>query len=289
MVMVRLLRWAGATVTFVLATAAIAGAQSWSWTYMDPGVSAGGLSAATLDLSATQIRTQNRVAVAGRPDVVYGCTIRLDDVSRAIAVHTGTTSLLISLKPGRAANCQIIGRPQSVVLRADDGGLIDRIADRINSACCSAAAAPRAALAKVKAVTPAPPRQAPRAIPQRTVPERTVAQRPPSPRPRPSPSPTPVVRDAGPRLVRPGVAEPVPGKTGVVRIAMLLGPDGSPQDARVLSSTNDDLDDAGIEIAVSSIYAPAVRRRRAVSSAFFVTVSFVSGVPSINATTSARQ
>ena len=321
MSMMKLLRPAGATVVFVLTTAAIAGAQSWSWTYTDPGVqSSHGLSAATLDLSATQIKTQNRVAIAGRPDVVYGCTIKLDDVSRAIAVHTGTTSLLISLKPGRNANCQIIGQPQSVVLRADDGGMIDRIARKINTACCSVAALPSPTPEKVKAkiATPAPEKVAakiatpaaekvtakiatpsPAPVPERTT-ERTaveptavprhraVAQLPPTPKPRPTPAVTSFIPDSGPRLVRPGVSEPVPGKTGIVRIAMLLGPDGSPQDAHVVSSTNDDLDDAGIEIAVSSIYAPAVRGRRPVSSDFFVTVSFTSGEPSIDATVSAR-
>jgi outer membrane biosynthesis protein TonB len=345
MTMMKLLRPAGATVVFVLTSAAIAGAQSWSWTYTDPGMqSSHGLSAATLDLSATQIKTQNRVAIAGRPDVVYGCTIKLDDVSRAIAVHTGTTSLLISLKPGKSAKCQIIGQPQSVVLRADDGGMIDRIAQKINTACCSVAAlpSPTPEKAKAKIATPAPAKvtakiatpapekvtakiatpapekvtaktatpapekvtakvatPSPAPVPERTT-ERTaveptavprhhaVAQLPPTPKPRRTPAVTSFIPDSGPRLVRPGVSEPVPGKTGIVRIAMLLGPDGSPQDARVVSSTNDDLDDAGIEIAVSSIYAPAVRGRRPVSSDFFVTVSFTSGEPSIDATVSAR-
>jgi hypothetical protein len=321
MTMMKLLRPAGATVVFVLTSAAIAGAQSWSWTYTDPGMqSSHGLSAATLDLSATQIKTQNRVAIAGRPDVVYGCTIKLDDVSRAIAVHTGTTSLLISLKPGKSAKCQIIGQPQSVVLRADDGGMIDRIAQKINTACCSVAAlpSPTPEKAKAKIATPAPEKvtaktatpapekvtakvatPSPAPVPERTT-ERTaveptavprhhaVAQLPPTPKPRRTPAVTSFIPDSGPRLVRPGVSEPVPGKTGIVRIAMLLGPDGSPQDARVVSSTNDDLDDAGIEIAVSSIYAPAVRGRRPVSSDFFVTVSFTSGEPSIDATVSAR-
>src|SRR5579875_1826883 len=94
-----------------------------------------------LDLGPTRIKTTNRIAMIGRPDVVYGCTIELADVARALAAHTGTSSLLIQLKPDRKADCQLLGPTQSVVLRADNGALIDRIAGAINGSCCMAATA----------------------------------------------------------------------------------------------------------------------------------------------------
>jgi hypothetical protein len=259
---------------FVAATMGIADARSWNWTYSDTGVQgARGLSSATLELGSNEIKTSNRIAIAGHPDVVYGCTIKLGDVAHAIAVHTGPTSLLIELKPDRTAACQVVGPAKSVVLRADDGGLLDRIAGAINNACCAVAAAPIAA-----------------PVSRRTsIPEPRPATTPRATAPRPSPTAPRVVAargDADPRLVRSGIGEPVPGKSGVIRIRVHLGPDGRPQDAAIISSTNDDLDDAGVEIAVSSIYAPAVHGGRQVAADFIVTISFVNGSPGVN--TSAR-
>lgn len=284
-------RVAGLTVAIALAAASPADARTWSWTYTDPGMQAHGLSSATLDLGSTQIKTSNRIPVAGHPDVVYTCTVLLEDVSRAIAVHAGTTSLLIALKPDRTANCQVIGHPQSIVLRSDDGGAIDRIAGAINDACCTVAAAP---------APPSRPSLVPQARPSLAPPAHAAARSEPTvvrtvPRPsEKSPEPTAtrppaVAGNAGPRLVRAGLSEPIPGKNGSIQIRVSLGPDGSPQDAAVLSSSNDDLDDAGVEIAASSTYAPAVRRGRPVASDFILTIEFRDGTPNVSATVSRRQ
>jgi TonB family protein len=411
-------RIACAALTFAVAATAVASAQTWNWTYSTAALqSARGPAAASLELTSTEITTSNRIALAGRPDVVYSCHIKLADVSRAIAVHTGSQSLLIQLKPDRAAACQVIGNAQSVVMRADDGALIDKIAAAINNACCTVAAVPERTIVRERP-TPAPEREttvAARAsekptekpAPEKTTPQpaassafafmrvddwietdgafaflriRNLGNRPiaitggevrdctnadvgcgriarrttilpygvityatvasADPQKAPSfdysysaqmvdytfdgngnsskeapsgaarmsaeqvrsaeaqalaalrgpngPSASVVAQDQPPRVVKPGVAEPVNGKSGQVQVRVTLAPDGSPQDAAIVSSTNDELDDAGVEFAVSSTYAPAIHAGKPVAADLVVTVSFLAGEPSINATTSAR-
>jgi hypothetical protein len=292
MMMQRLARLSAATAAFWLAATCAAGAQTWSWTYANSGeYSSHGLSSATLDLERSEIKTSNRVALDGRPDVVYTCTVRLDDVSRAIAVHAGSNSLLIALKPDRSANCAVIGHPQSLVLRADDGALIDRVAAAINGACCTVAAAPPPT-APPPTARPEPFRRAePARRPEPVAAKPTAAPRvaeAATARPKPAQRSVALTENSAPRLVRAGLSEPVPGKTGVIAIRVAVGANGSPQDASIVSSTNDDLDDAGIEIAASSTYAPAVRAGRPVPSDFILTISFSAGTPSVSASTSAR-
>jgi hypothetical protein len=419
-----------AVAAYLLATVALAQAQSWSWTYTSGIEGARDPASATLDLGPTRIKTTNRIAMIGRPDVVYGCTIELADVARALAVHTGTSSLLIQLKPDRKADCQLLGPTQSVVLRADNGALIDRIAGAINGSCCTAATAHPLTAAKhpagpSKRIVSMPPvattraatrpadapmmsvddwvetdgvfafvrirnasnrpvlitdgeigdcteaeigcgpvgkrltilpfgvatlatiastrQQAPKftyrytasmgsfwyagtgssekatpagaeRLSQRDLraaeaamlaqfrPEQQgqpgqaqgtapPARSPPQSRPHrlaqgPASKGPGRGEYVGPRLLRPGVSEPVPGKSGTIHIRVRLAPDGSPQDAAVISSTNDDIDDAAIEIAVSSTYAPARHAGHPVASDLILTISFVGGTPSIAGTTS---
>jgi hypothetical protein len=142
---------------FVIASAGVADARTWQWNYSNRGVGGGGTSTASVTLSSTSIATSNRVAFAGHPDVVYSCSAKLADVARAIAVSTGNPSLLIQLRAGHAANCQLLGSSQGIVLPADDGATIASVAQAINDECCGAALrTPPQVAAAQKSLVPAP-------------------------------------------------------------------------------------------------------------------------------------
>lgn len=388
----------------IVATTIAGDARTWSWTYTSHGVNGAGVASASVTLGSSEVATSNRIPVSGHPDVVYSCSVKLSDVARAIAVSTGAPSLLIQLRAGHAANCQLLGSAQGIVLPADDRATIASVASAINDACCGAAlrtpapvaaapsaAAPRTAHpARTAAARPAP--EKPRVVAEndglvmsvadwvetdglfffvrvqnegskpvtvtheeisgcigiqlgcvdanrRFVIDRggvatvaTVAasntssaaftyrytammppysyagsgsssKHPPNDAPRISaeqirvaeasllgtlagePPPQAATTQAPPaqnpttpaRLVRIGAPEAPVNASGTIQLRVLVDPNGSPEDASILSISNDALADAAMEAAVTSTYAPARRNGKPVSSQLIVNLQFDQG------------
>jgi TonB family protein len=92
-----------------------------------------------------------------------------------------------------------------------------------------------------------------------------------------SPGPAPVATQntyTPPRLTKRGSSRLGIGQTGTAQVRLLISPNGSPQEATVVSITNRALTAAAIETAVSSTYAPATRNGQPVPANYVVTFSF---------------
>jgi hypothetical protein len=77
-----------------------------------------------------------------------------------------------------------------------------------------------------------------------------------------------------PRLVKRGSSRLAIGQTGVAQVRLMIDPNGAPQQAEVVSTTNPRLVPAAIETAVSSTYAPATRNGQPVAGKYVATFSF---------------
>jgi Gram-negative bacterial TonB protein C-terminal len=77
-----------------------------------------------------------------------------------------------------------------------------------------------------------------------------------------------------PRLTKRGSSRLGIGQTGTAQVRLLIAPNGSPQEATIVSITNRALTAAAIETAVSSSYAPAMRNGQPVPANYVATFSF---------------
>ena len=89
-------------------------------------------------------------------------------------------------------------------------------------------------------------------------------------------APAPVARagDGPPRLLTRGFSRLAIGHKGVALVRVFVTPDGTPQEASVISTNNPQLTAAAIETAASSTYAPAIRGGRPVGANYVATFSF---------------
>jgi hypothetical protein len=76
------------------------------------------------------------------------------------------------------------------------------------------------------------------------------------------------------RLVKRGSSRLAIGQTGTALVRLTIGPNGTPEEATIVSTTNQALTAAAIETAVSSTYAPATQNGRPVAGKYVATFSF---------------
>jgi hypothetical protein len=85
-----------------------------------------------------------------------------------------------------------------------------------------------------------------------------------------------------PRLIKRGSSRLAIGQTGTALVRLTIGANGMPQDATIVSITNEQLIAAAIETAVSSTYAPAMQNGHAVSAKYVATFSFDGEDPALS-------
>jgi hypothetical protein len=77
-----------------------------------------------------------------------------------------------------------------------------------------------------------------------------------------------------PRLIKRGSSRLAIGQTGVAQVRLMIGANGAPEQAEVVSTTNPHLVPAAIETAVSSTYVAATRNGQTVAAKYVATFSF---------------
>ena len=99
----------------------------------------------------------------------------------------------------------------------------------------------------------------------------------------PAPRATSAASVHPPRLVKRGSSRLAIGQTGTAVVRLTIAPDGTPQEAAIVSVTNKQLTAAAIETAVSSTYAPATQNGRTVEAKYIATFSFDGQDPALSA------
>lgn len=144
-------------------------AQTWHWDSLTHGAdgaplraqSTVALTASEVSFSYTAIAPGATTSARNRQIVIASCRAALSDVARATATRAGgRVFFLIELKPQRPADCNS-GKKTIAALPGDDYDQVNRIADAVNHACCSAggpaATANRRRIAAVRpSATPTP-------------------------------------------------------------------------------------------------------------------------------------
>jgi len=85
--------------------------------------------------------------------------------------------------------------------------------------------------------------------------------------------------NAPPHLLTRGTSQLANGETGVVRVRIVIAPDGRPRAASIVSTTNPKLAAAALEVAASSTYVPALRDGRPVIGTLLTSFGFSNDTP----------
>lgn len=254
-----------------------AGAETWHWHHLWHVVTGSTVdSQLTVTVGGGQAAWSYVALLEKRSTVIFSCHAPAADVDSASAFRDGNEiSLVVALKAGRSANCGTT-RQRVSAIPGDSYAQMQQIAAGINRALAANRPPEKPQPAPI---APRPRSPSPSAVPLESASPRATPRTSPVPRSNRSAEPAPsgapeVVPDIRPRLLVRGTSSLSIGHRGVARVRVLVGADGTPEQASILSITDRALVPAAIETAVSSTYAPAKKNGRPIAATYVATFTF---------------